>query len=99
MVKFLFCGDFVSQDPSSIQVDNSVKSVFSEQDFVAVNFEAPVRGYGKPIPKSGPSLTQSEESPAFLESLGVNIIQLANNHMMDQGKEACEITISCFKSS
>ena len=99
MVKFLFCGDFVSQDPNSLQVDNSVKSLFAEQDFVVVNFEAPIRGYGKPIPKSGPSLTQYEESPAFLESLGVNIIQLANNHMMDQGKEACEITIPCFKSS
>ena len=89
MVKFLFCVDFVNKDPNNLQVDNSVKSLFSEQDFVAVNFEAPIRGYGKPIPKSGPSLTQSEESPAFLESLGVNIIQLANNHMMDQGKDAC----------
>ena len=44
MVKFLFCGDFVSQDPNSIQVDNSVKSVFSEQDFVAVILGAGLLG-------------------------------------------------------
>ncbi len=99
MIKFLFCGDFVSQDPKSIEVDNNLKSLFAEQDFIAVNFEAPIRGFGMPIPKSGPSLTQSENSPFFLESLGVNIIQLANNHMMDQGKEACEKTISCFQKS
>ena len=99
MIKFLFCGDFVSQDPKSIEVDDNLKSLFAEQDFIAVNFEAPIRGFGKPIPKSGPSLTQSEDSPTFLESLGVNIIQLANNHMMDQGKEACDKTISCFQKS
>lgn len=99
MVKFLFCGDFVSQDPKSIDVDNKLKSLFTKQDFIAVNFEAPIHGYGKPIYKSGPSLTQSEDSPAFLESLGVNIIQLANNHMMDQDRTACEESISRFKQS
>lgn len=99
MIKFLFCGDFVSQNPKSIEFDNNLKSLFAEQDFIAVNFEAPIRGFGTPIPKSGPSLTQSEDSPIFLESLGVNIIQLANNHMMDQGKEACKKTISCFQKS
>ncbi len=96
MIKLLFCGDFVSQDPKSIQVDDNLKRLFAEQDFVAVNFEAPIHGYGKPIFKSGPSLTQSKDSPKFLASLGVNVIQLANNHMMDQSKEGCEESIKCF---
>lgn len=99
MMKFLFCGDFVSQDPNNIVVDSKLKNLLAEQDFVAVNFEAPIRGYGKPICKSGPSLIQSEESPTFLESLGINIIQLANNHIMDQGRGACKNSINCFKRS
>lgn len=99
MVKLLFCGDFVSQNPQSIDVDDKLKYLFSEQDFVAVNFEAPIRGYGKPIFKSGPSLTQSDDSPAFLESLGVNIIQFANNHMMDQDREGCKESVLRFKNA
>lgn len=86
-MKFIFCGDFVSQDPKSIQVDLRLQNLFKDADYVAVNFEAPVRGVGKPICKSGPSLTQSEDSPAFIENLGVNIIMLANNHMMDQDQK------------
>ena len=96
-MKFIFCGDFVSQDPKSIQVDLRLQNLFKDADYVAVNFEAPVRGVGKPICKSGPSLTQSEDSPAFIENLGVNIIMLANNHMMDQDQEGCEASIKAFK--
>lgn len=95
-MKLIVCGDFVSQDPLNVKVDSSLQSLLKTADFVAVNFEAPVRGVGNPIFKSGPSLTQSPDSPAFIENLGVNIIMLANNHMMDQGKEACEQTINAF---
>lgn len=96
-MKFIVCGDFVSQDPESIQVDQRLRNLFEGADYVAVNFEAPVRGAGTPICKSGPSLTQSEDSPAFLESLGVNIVMLANNHMMDQSREGCERSVQSFK--
>ena len=96
-MKFIFCGDFVSQDPKSIQVDLRLQNLFKDADYVAVNFEAPVRGVGKPICKSGPSLTQSEDSPAFIENLGVNIIMLANNLMMDLDQEGCEASIKAFK--
>lgn len=96
-MKFVFCGDFVSQDPGRIQVDPHLQNLFKNVDYVAVNFEAPIRGMGKAIYKSGPSLTQSQDSPAFIENLGVNIIMLANNHMMDQDKEGCEASIKAFK--
>lgn len=42
-------------------------------------------------------MTQSLDSPAFIENLGANIIMLANNHMMDQDKEGCETSIRAFK--
>ena len=93
-MKFVICGDFVSQDPKRIQVDQRLLNLLKSADYVAVNFEAPVRGVGKTIYKSGPALTQSLDSPAFIENLGANIIMLANNHMMDQDKEGCETSIS-----
>lgn len=98
MVKLLVCGDFVSQNPKDIIVDSHLKELFSQQDFIAVNFEAPIRGMGTPIMKSGPSLTQSVDSPSFLENLGVNIILMANNHMMDQGKIGLTETSKLFSN-
>ena len=96
-MKFVICGDFVSQDPKRIQVDQRLLNLLKSADYVAVNFEAPVRGVGKTIYKRGPALTQSLDSPAFIENLGANIIMLANNHMMDQDKEGCETSIRAFK--
>ncbi len=99
MIKLLFCGDFVCQSPAEIAVDSSISALFNRQDYVCVNFEAPIRNEGKPIIKSGPSLTQSSDSPKFLENLGVNLILLSNNHMMDCGKDGCEITIQSFSEN
>ena len=48
-MKFIFCGDFVSQDPKSIQVDLRIQNLFKDADFVAGYFEAHVRGVGKQI--------------------------------------------------
>lgn len=96
-MKILIGGDFVSQSPGTITVGHKLKRLMSEQDFVAINFEAPIKGYGFPIAKSGPALTQSKESTKFLVDLGVNVIFLANNHMMDMGKEGCKKTISTFE--
>ena len=37
----------VSQDPKRIQVDQRLLNLIKSADYVAVNFEAPVRGVGK----------------------------------------------------
>lgn len=97
-MKFVFCGDFVSQWPEKIKVDEKLRMLFNSADYVAVNFEAPVSGIGTPIDKSGPSLTQSQYSPSFIEGLGANIIMMANNHIMDNGKDACQASINKFSS-
>lgn len=98
-MRLLICGDFVCRHPEVVTLDKKVREIFDRQDFVAVNFEAPVYGHGKDIPKSGPSLTQSPESPALLASWGVNVALLANNHMMDKDREGCLHTIEVLKKN
>lgn len=98
-MRIVVCGDFVCQDPENLQVDERLKAIFQQSDYVALNFEAPIAGFGKPIHKSGPALYQSPHSPCLLEELGVNIVLMANNHMMDYGKEGCLNSISAFKST
>lgn len=97
MIKLLFCGDFVSQSPEKIKLGAKLKALIDCQDYAAVNFEAPLRGFGNDIRKSGPALTQACESVDFLLDNGFNIILLANNHMMDKGRTACEHTREAFR--
>lgn len=51
------------------------------------------------LPKSGPSLSQDNEGPKWLEANGFGIVSVANNHIMDYGEGAMEYTKSSFSSS
>ncbi len=74
----LFCGDFCSTpSPSLITVSDELKELISSADLRVCNFEVPVKSEGKAIDKIPPILSQSVESPDFLESLGFNVISLA----------------------
>lgn len=96
MTNLLFFGDFVCQEPEKLQFSTEVSSLVSASEVVYCNYEAPIKGAGSPIIKSGPALTQSPESPKRLEEVGFNLIGLANNHMMDMGVGGCEATIKSF---
>lgn len=95
-MKIVVCGDFVCRFTTEIEVDPDIIALFDSADYVAVNYEGPISGYGSPIPKSGPSVVQMPESTKYLEDLGVNIIMLANNHIMDQGRDGCDATVRAF---
>lgn len=99
MIRLLFCGDFVSQSPEQLIIDEGFDDIIKKQDCAFVNFEAPIYGIGSLIVKSGPALTQSSKSPVVVENLGFNLIGLANNHMMDMGEAACKATIGQFKKA
>lgn len=97
MKKIVICGDFRAANPSIIRFDDEIANLIKSADISICNFEAPIRTKGaEPIKKSGPSLDQSAESPAFLKNAGFNVILLANNHIMDYGQEGCEATIKAF---
>jgi hypothetical protein len=57
------------------------------------NFEAPIEGFGAPIPKSGPHLNQRRETIAGLRQQGFDLLLLANNHMMDYGVGGLKATL------
>lgn len=96
MIKLLFFGDFVCQEPEVLRFSSEASDLIAASDVVYCNCEAPIKGNGIPIAKSGPALTQSPESPKRLEETGFNLIGLANNHMMDMGVGGCEATIKSF---
>lgn len=87
-----FFGDFVCMNPSQVSCTDAFRK-WASADVNACNFEAPVKSDASPKPKSGPSLSQSEESPALLRDMGVNLALLANNHIMDYGEVGLSATI------
>ena len=97
MIKLLFFGDVVCQSSQPISFSPELARQIADSDIAYCNFEAPIKGAGLPIIKSGPALTQYWEMPTKLETSGFNLVGLANNHMMDNGAEACKNTISSFK--
>ena len=96
MIRLLFFGDFVCQEPHNLKFSIDASKLLSNSDVVYCNCEAPINGYGTLIAQSGPALTQSADSPKRLEEAGFNLIGLANNHMMDMGADGCIATIKSF---
>lgn len=101
MIKINFFGDFISKDPEQIVFSPEIEDLLQNSALNIVNFEAPVKRNQttSPIPKSGPSLCQSEKTPAFLEKMGFNVISFANNHIMDYGPESCEYSKTLFSTA
>lgn len=99
-LKINIVGDFCSKNVSNLKFGRKLDLRLKEGNLNVVNFEAPISiPKCNPSHKSGPHLSQSVESPSFLERNGFNVISLANNHILDYGEEAAKATIKAFNSS
>jgi poly-gamma-glutamate synthesis protein (capsule biosynthesis protein) len=83
-----FAGDLVYKNRDIIHVSESLKKELGQADIFSINLEAPLEGYGTPIKKVGPCLNQSTNTILRLHELGVNVVNCANNHICDYGKDA-----------
>ena len=99
-IKLVFCGDFVAKSPEQIVFSEELVSLIADCNLKCINFEAPVINKGNPINKGGSGcLSQSADSPEFLESMGFNVIAMSNNHMYDFGETGITETQNKFRSS
>lgn len=99
-MRVLIAGDFcainrvnpvIAEGRFSLLFDE-VKPIISNADLSVVNFEFPVIGkqsLTSPIKKSGPNLSGSIKSIEALKYAGFDACTLANNHILDQGKQCC----------
>ena len=64
-------------------------------DIVFLNLECPVSRNGRPDPIQKPNVTfcADPETLKVLQNLGVNVVSLGNNHMLDYGPEALHDTL------
>jgi len=101
-MKVLVAGDFCPQsrvarlfeEENYSYVLDEIKDVIEDSDYSIVNLECPVvRGGESPILKCGPNLSCSEKGIAALKWVGFDSVTLANNHILDYGKEGLVHTL------
>lgn len=106
-MKILITGDFY---PSGRVVDlvhsNKIELLFgdflqfiSDSDLAITNLEAPLTNSINQIQKTGPNLKVPPHTADFLKSAGFNLVTLANNHIMDYGKEGLTDTLKVLNDT
>src|SRR4051812_2987376 len=76
---------------------DEVSSITGAADIVFANYEMPLSTRGQPIEK----LANIRADPAVAEDigrLGLDVVSLANNHMMDYGAEGLADTIANLRA-
>ncbi|MEM9075523.1 MAG: CapA family protein [Bacteroidota bacterium] len=73
---------------------SSIKSVFKKADLRIVNLESPLTDYSRKLSKTGPNLKARKETIDCLTELNIDLVTLANNHILDYGKKGLEDTMS-----
>ena len=88
---------FEHRDYKSVLGD--VKDVITDADYSIANLECPItNGEEQPIEKCGPNLQFSEKGIEALKWAGFDCVTLANNHLLDYGKDGVKHTIeTCAK--
>lgn len=92
--KLLFAGDVVLG--STPEFSAPLTKLMSTAAIRCCNFEAPLKGFGHPIQKTGPLVSQDTQAPEILENLGFNLFSLANNHIYDYGEAGLRETLQVF---
>ena len=80
-------------------VGEGLLSFLKNADFRIFNLECPLVDQESPIQKSGPTLRAKTSSVNGLKALGVDLLSLANNHIMDHGFDGLKSTIDILTNS
>lgn len=75
-----------------------ISSVLKSADFTALNLETPVTGRGQPQPKTYHFATTPAAFTALRDG-GVNLVNVANNHILDYGRTGLADTLAAAKAA
>lgn len=101
----IIAGDlFISESFKNRQlIDPSVEDLFVSADYRVVNLEAPITNKDDPknkILKTGPHLHSSEDTAIpYLKQLHIDMVTLANNHILDYGEQGLIDTFHALKKN
>lgn len=92
-----FAGPALGAEDRPVGAD--LAAAVDDADLALVNLEAPLRGDGEPIAKSGPVLHSTPATPAALADAGFDGVTLATNHTMDYGAAGMRATVAACEDA
>ena len=101
-IKLIFSGDFLPVEQAvkaHVNHFSGLSGIFSDCDLHITDLEAPLTNFQAGIKKTGPLLKSDPSSVNLLIDAKVNIVCLANNHILDYSESGIEDTIAvCQKN-
>lgn len=86
-----------SQGEIEHSIDSQILNIIKDADLKLFNLEAPVTRSSEKLLKSGPNICINPDCLKGIEQLKPTILSLANNHIMDYGKEGLLDTLTYLK--
>ena len=77
-------------------LDRNVLKIFTEADYRICNLETPLYDGYSPIKKNGPNMSSSTDTINGIKALNIDLLTLANNHIMDHGIQGLNSTIKAL---
>lgn len=74
-------------------VGDKLVDILNAADYRIFNLETPLTDIHAPIKKCGPALRADSATVLALKKMNVNLFTLANNHIMDQGRQGLVSTL------
>lgn len=78
---------------------DDLQTEFEKSDLTIVNLECPLIIKESPIEKCGPNLGASTDCVNGLKAMGIDVVGLANNHIMDHGLDGLHSTLQVLEES
>lgn len=88
---------FAAGDTETI-VGAELTDLLKSADYRVFNLEMPLTSENRPIDKNGPALCAPGETVAGYETLGTDLLTLANNHILDRGEAGLKETMDLLKA-
>ncbi len=82
-----------------VLLGNELSSLLKKADYRVFNLEGPLCDCSYPIKKIGPLHRSSPKTVMGLKEIGIDLLTLANNHIMDQNEEGLKSTIETLENA
>ncbi|MEX0314183.1 MAG: CapA family protein [Allomuricauda sp.] len=90
--------DFAIKHPDKIWSEFTMEEL-RKSDLRIVNLESPLTQQKKKIEKTGPNLKASPKTIKTLKHANIDLVTLANNHILDYGEKGVEDTLEVCKKN
>jgi len=89
---------FISGDVNML-VGEELQKVLTEAEYRIFNLEVPLADIESPIKKCGPNLIAPTAAVKGIKAIGVDLLTLANNHILDHGQQGLESTCEALRTN